>query len=346
MSYQIGLLVLSGIGALNGAFLSAYFLVKSLKKKLAHFFLGMFLASITVRIMKPLIFQSDPGHSVVNAYINSALFTSILIGPLLFLFIYYLDEKKSDRRLLLIHLFTNGVFISILMLAIPYEANKELWNTTIVYVLYVQRLAYMSAAIFYTSRSFGFIRPKSKQTRTESRWATSIILGKFLILTAYAVTFGGIGSFIQVSIIFIFFLYVVMLLAFGKHPLITRNRRAKYQDKAIDEAYSSKLINHAKSILIEEELYLNSSLKVQDLAHRLDITPHLLSQILNEHLQKNFKQFINEYRIARAKKIMETNSRYTLEAIGFESGFRSRSNFYSTFKKYTGCTPRQYQMKV
>ena len=46
-----------------------------------------------------------------------------------------------------------------------------------------------------------------------------------------------------------------------------------------------------------------------------------------------------------AKKLLEENNQFTLEAIGFEAGFSSKSTFYATFKKVVDMTPSEFQKK-
>jgi AraC-like DNA-binding protein len=60
-------------------------------------------------------------------------------------------------------------------------------------------------------------------------------------------------------------------------------------------------------------------------------------------LGKSFTNLINEYRIEKAKELLETENNFTVEGIGYESGFNSKSTFFTTFKKITGKTPTEYQ---
>ena len=83
-----------------------------------------------------------------------------------------------------------------------------------------------------------------------------------------------------------------------------------------------------------------------DLAQKLNILPHTLSQLINENLGKNFSSFLNEYRIEAAKKMMQTHSYFSLDAIASECGFNSKSTFYSSFKKSTGTTPSKFKDQI
>jgi AraC-like DNA-binding protein len=79
------------------------------------------------------------------------------------------------------------------------------------------------------------------------------------------------------------------------------------------------------------------------LAQELNIRPQLLSQFLNDNVQKSFTQFINEYRVQEAKRLLKENTDLKIDAVGMECGFNSSSTFYSAFKKITGVTPATFQ---
>jgi AraC-like DNA-binding protein len=60
----------------------------------------------------------------------------------------------------------------------------------------------------------------------------------------------------------------------------------------------------------------------------------------------NFNNLLNEFRVREAcRRLAEDDiyTNYTIEAIAESIGFKSRSNFISTFKKLTGITPSEYK---
>ncbi|GMN10664.1 hypothetical protein MTsPCn9_23610 [Croceitalea sp. MTPC9] len=96
----------------------------------------------------------------------------------------------------------------------------------------------------------------------------------------------------------------------------------------------------------DKELYKNPDLKLSDVAKEINISPHFLSQFLNDNLGKGFSLFLNEYRIEAAEKMLWSNQHLTLEAIGQECGFKSNSTFYSAFKKIKGLTPAKFKRQL
>jgi YesN/AraC family two-component response regulator len=105
------------------------------------------------------------------------------------------------------------------------------------------------------------------------------------------------------------------------------------------------LLRKLKTVVVEKELYKNSDLSLQDLSNEMKIQSYQLSQFLNNNLGKNFTTFINEIRIKEACEIILSNDKQTLESIGYDVGFNSKSTFFAAFKKYTGTTPLNYQLQ-
>ena len=91
--------------------------------------------------------------------------------------------------------------------------------------------------------------------------------------------------------------------------------------------------------------FTDPNLTLEVLAEELGMSSSSLSTIFNSVGQQSFPDFINYLRISAAKKMLTdaSYSQYTIAAIGLESGFNSKSTFYTAFKKIANCTPLQYK---
>jgi YesN/AraC family two-component response regulator len=100
-------------------------------------------------------------------------------------------------------------------------------------------------------------------------------------------------------------------------------------------------------LMLKDKLYLNDALTIHSLATILQTNSKYLSQLINTEFNKSFVVYINEFRVEEAKKLLldESNKHLTIEAIGYESGFKSKSAFNSVFKKNTGETPSSFLKK-
>jgi YesN/AraC family two-component response regulator len=94
----------------------------------------------------------------------------------------------------------------------------------------------------------------------------------------------------------------------------------------------------------ESKPYLRNELTLQELAKKLKIPRHYLSQIINDRLNQNFYTFINEYRVNEAKSLLldPRFRHYSILAVALDSGFNSKATFNAVFKKQCGMTPSEF----
>ncbi|MCB0372566.1 MAG: AraC family transcriptional regulator, partial [Muricauda sp.] len=74
-----------------------------------------------------------------------------------------------------------------------------------------------------------------------------------------------------------------------------------------------------------------------------DIGRNNASQVINEHFNLSFFDFINKYRVEEAERLLESNQLMTITDIAFEAGFNNRVSFYKAFKKVHDITPTEYK---
>ena len=130
--------------------------------------------------------------------------------------------------------------------------------------------------------------------------------------------------------------------------LMTGNPKRKYATSPLTTETSMIAIKKLFALMEKEKLYLNNNLKLNDVANKMNLPMYFISQIINEQLGKNFYDFVNDFRVNEAKKrIADKNfDHITILAIGFDSGFNSKTAFYSAFKKVTGVTPSVFKQRL
>ncbi len=94
--------------------------------------------------------------------------------------------------------------------------------------------------------------------------------------------------------------------------------------------------------------FLDPVLSQDRLAEELGMGTSTLSRLVNRFSGKNFSDYINSYRVAYARELLGNPEfvRYTITSIGLESGFNSKSTFYTAFRKFLGQTPSAYRGKT
>lgn len=328
----------SALGAFDGLLLSGYFAFNARKKKFSNYFLPFLFLVLSIRVIKSVFFYFNPHLS--NIFIQIGLSACILIGPFLYLFLKLnLDNKKSNW---LIHILPYITSITIAGILYPYVDHRAVWSKWIVKAIYWQWFIYIVL-------SFKYILPIQKKIIAKESlkkmdvWHLSIYLGIFFIWLAYYIA--PYTSYIIGALSFTFILYLMALILIfrnSKESTFFQEEKEKYKNRKIN-LDTLDLIGENLSTIVEKELYLNPNFTLDEAAKELNVTKHLLSQYLNVVLGKSFTNLINEYRIEKAKKLLETENNLTVEGIGYESGFKSKSTFFTTFKKITGKTPTEYQ---
>jgi len=117
-------------------------------------------------------------------------------------------------------------------------------------------------------------------------------------------------------------------------------RRSGLQDHSA-EYYLAKL----NRLMASERFYLEADLSLKSLAERVNISPHHLSQVLNEKLQKSFYDYVNEQRVEYVKLALLKEPERSITEIAFESGYNNKNSFYNSFKRHTGTIPSEYRRK-
>ena len=92
-------------------------------------------------------------------------------------------------------------------------------------------------------------------------------------------------------------------------------------------------------IMEEQEPYLNSNLRITDLARKLSLNGPQLSEFINRHFNSNFNSYINGFRVEKAKALLIDKPQLDITNIAYDSGFNSISSFNTAFKKKTLVTP-------
>jgi len=326
----------SALGAFNGFILSIYFAINAKKKNFTNYFLSLLLLVLSVRIVKSIFFYFNPHLS--NIFIQIGLSACVLIGPFLFL---YLKSYKVEKLHWTKHVVYYLLVITILGVFYPYVEHRAIWSKWIVCAIYSQWFIYIILSLKYLRPIFLKIKEKETLKRIDI-WFLSIYFGVAFIWLAYSMA--AYTSYIVGALSFTFVLYlIVLLLVFKTNSESTFfNEKEKYKNKEIDKE-TLNLIHQKLSVIVEKELFLNPNFSLEEAAKELKLTKHILSQYVNEVLGKSFSSLIKEYRIDKAKKLLETETNYTIENLGYDSGFNSKSAFFTAFKKTTGLTPAEYQ---
>lgn len=201
---------------------------------------------------------------------------------------------------------------------------------------------------------YGLKRRKDLDTR-ESEGELLIFLSGFLVLIAvlYGVMYFCWGVFnINMGVDYRLFTYAILLIMdifiFRYYMMAGKDQQYSLQEEQIlgsglhreqVERYMEKL----RIYFSDQESFINPNLSLEMLSKDLDIPKHHFSLLFNQHLGKNFYNYVAEHRINYAiQRLQDENGKLKIESLAYACGFNSKTAFNRYFKLITGSTPLQY----
>ena len=338
------LFFLCSIGVFNGFLASFYFLFFSKEKRVQNLFFGFLLLMLSLRIGKSVyvIFTESEERNLLLLQIG--LSACFLIGVALY---FYINSSVKNTKVIpkswKIHVAILAVLIITFGLVKPYMHNKALWGDFVIHVIYAVWGAYILLSGFVLRNILKKLFVKAEKLTISESWLIWVFIGNVLIYAAYLIGYFYLYLVGTITFSVVFYGLLIFLLFKSNRENVFKDIPEKYASKKIENAEANSLIASLEKVMIENQFHKNTNIKLNDIAKELRISSHQLSQLLNDNLGKSFAMFINEYRIEEAKELLQNNNQFTLEAIGFEAGFSSKSTFYATFKKIVGQTPSAYK---
>ncbi|MDW3645613.1 MAG: helix-turn-helix domain-containing protein [Bacteroidia bacterium] len=300
------------------------------------------------------------------------------LGPLLYLYIRSLYSEEFGLRKFWIHLLPLVFYL----IFISFPRWLDIWMPDISpnYVQLIDKLepllqlqafyliAYCLASLILLKSYRKLLEQNFSQLHEkELLWVRYLLIG--LILTLIINLLVALYTYTQRPISFNpnFFTdtSLILLIFYLGYKGITQSRillpayvfEVKEDQKEVSSGINPHHLSNAseeeiedlksslEKALKEDKLFLKEDLSLGELAGHLGTTDKKLSALLNQVLELNFFELINEHRVEEVKQKMQSPeySHYTLLAIAYESGFKSKSSFNRIFKKNTGRSPSAYK---
>ena len=113
-------------------------------------------------------------------------------------------------------------------------------------------------------------------------------------------------------------------------------------EKSSSTAQDREILDRVRSLLVEQKLARDENLTLSRLARRAGVPARQISGAINRLAGKNVSQFINDFRIAEACRLLsETDMSVTTAML--ESGFQTKSNFNREFRRVTAHNPAAWR---
>lgn len=124
--------------------------------------------------------------------------------------------------------------------------------------------------------------------------------------------------------------------------------RPKYGKSALTDEQGKLYAHKLQALMVRRLHYRDGALTLRQVADELAVSPHTLSQVLNQTLGVSFYDFVNGYRVEAVKQALadHRNDHLTILALALDAGFESKAAFNNAFKKHTGLTPSAYRKQL
>ena len=125
-------------------------------------------------------------------------------------------------------------------------------------------------------------------------------------------------------------------------PLVADAPSASYEMTAIDQLLYDRCCRY----MTERRPYLVDSFSLQDLANAVYTNKGTLSRTINRFSGRNFRQYVNYYRVMYAMDLYRKNMGLRIADLAQLSGFHSVTSFFQSFKAVMGEPPSQWCGRV
>lgn len=176
-----------------------------------------------------------------------------------------------------------------------------------------------------------------------SLWITAMVFGFIVFYILYTGFYTIQGNYCYI-VALASLVYLMAYQSVSDRAVIQPHFKMKYHTAGAKDAQKNDLLGTLIYLFEKEKIFEDPSLKISTLALRLKTQPHILSQVINEKMNRSFNDLVHHYRInAFKERVMAgDHSKFSIIGLAYDIGYNSKSAFNTAFKKQTGVTPSQY----
>lgn len=345
------LIILIGIG--NGLLMAVFMLIGR-DRSLARSLLAILIICLSYNVLLYIILK----YRVYDDYPLLHLLPfglSFIIGPLLY---FYVQAIISSSFRITLQRYAHFLLV---LLDYPHSLYHIIYGREVLHLdlhYFLDKFSFFSVIPIgiYLLLTYKLVRSYNEQipnylSNTQNirlKWLSdSILICSFFFLLVFA--YGGIDfiydfDFEPAYILNLIFAGSVVWLGLkGMRQNQNMFDFPKYT-APINQEESREIISKLQKVMREQKLHLLPDLTLRQVEDQVGYPSKDISQAINHVLQKNFYQFVNDYRIDEFKNRAQDikNNHLTLLGIAQESGFSSKATFNRVFKASTGFTPKEY----
>ncbi len=366
------LTTITAFAAAHGVFIAIALMVQRKENRKANIWLAILVLLFSLYIAEFGAYWSRFFLEYPHLLFTTNSFP-LLFGPLLWFYLRrLLWPAKMFTKSDLLHFIP---FLAYVIYLTPFyltsaqdkaDVLRAIWSGDSVFgtPFYLIRIFMVIHIFAYSLASLYQAIPKAKQAARSSLQTLKVNWGKRVSLAFAAIAILKLLQLGSIAFLHYKFIYqidatilslsAILILAcgfsvvlepvlFSGLPVVKAYPR--YNKSSMSAQDSQRLANELRKIMAEQRLYEHHGLTLNDVAGRLNISPHQLSQLLNQHLNQGFFEYVNSYRVNAAKLLLQdpSKSHFTILSIAHEVGFNSKASFNAAFKKLTGYPPSHFR---
>lgn len=359
---------------IQGLLLGLIFIGSKKHKSLANKLLGLFLISFVFTALTDLLpFDEKWGYSI-KAYFSLPEIKIFI--PILFLhFILEKVGKSSKYRLFLkFHYYFGATVVGItvvnIFLHVFFGTNLLSffsWEETEWVYMFQQYYAFLlTIGVLLISIKETLIyrnlvkNEYSDMALLDINWLWQCIFAIMPVIIFWGaellrILMGGLG---QSELTIVTYFFIVIFIYFVSYKAFTRQTLfdgSSFKMNAIEpypktnsnqeEANDTEICAKISREMEQRASYLNQNLTLHTFAKDIQVSARVISTCINQNLGLNFNEWVNNYRVDKALRLIRSDStnQFSIEGIGMDSGFKSRSAMYAAFKKKLGHSPGHFR---
>lgn len=304
------------------------------------------------------------------------LAVDLALQPLIYLFIlssvnanYRFGRKDLFHLLPFLLLQAHAVIVYVMVLSTPALAEKDVIAEHFHFndIKRIEDIASVLSAWIYGVMSYRLVKNyrmwlnnnTADMTYPTYAWLRNVLMlfgFLFMILSVNLVLDArGFGSynFFHWQIFYLFMaaiIYYMGIQGYRQHaplPPAAKNEPAAPAAVLYDEEDIARAKEKILEALNSEKLYRDAEISLVKLSEKIGLSPAIVSYVINNIMGRNFRNLVNDYRIAEVKqKLSDPDySHLSILGIALDCGFNSEASFYRVFKKTTGMSPREFMEK-
>ena len=242
----------------------------------------------------------------------------------------WLTWKNGLKRLLPV------VVLGVIDMLTPWDLR---WLLALVPVVWVALLfKHVHDYRRYAEENYGSVE------QTDEKWVIRYLVMIFVLGCSYAylcITEEPNRLFTQQWLLFFILVYTNDQVIFRSKPWI-ENAEEEEEEEVTEIEPNSEYREKLEQWMETEKPYLNPEFRLNDLRQVLPLNRTYLSQFIHAEYDCTFYQFVTNYRIEEAKRLMREQPDLKMHDIAEQCGFSSPTVFGRVFARETGQTPTEW----